>query len=104
MKNKKIKLGVLAAVRGIVGIPGCQHTPKPSLYDKSEDSIRLEARLLELSKTNYNGALFSGAMCYKMASPQNVDYIYPYCNDTIKNKYDSWKINGIILSKKLSIA
>ncbi len=96
MVKKKITLGVMAAVGGIAALPGCKDNPASRHYNRSRDSVRLEARLLELSKTEYKGKLSYGAMCYLPPSPPtDVDYVCPYCNDTIRGKYNNWEMNGL---------
>ena len=103
MKKKRIKTGIIAALSGIVVLPGCDsmsNTGSPSeeqsgTNDQHADSLRLEKRLKELSQTKYAGELAMGAMCYDPAIPMYADYVCPYCNDTVKEKYNGWMIYNI---------
>jgi len=94
MKTKNIKIGLVAALGGLVAIPECnmQSNNPTDTNHINTDSLRLEQRLKELSQTEYTGELAWGAMCYKIAMPVYVDYSCPYCDDTIKEKYNNWTI------------
>jgi len=100
MKGKRTKLGVLAAVGSIVALPGCNVKPKP--YVINGDSVRLETKLLKLSKKRHKpekDQLFTGAMCYIVMPVPDMsnlgDYVCPYCGDTVRNKYDKGKNDDI---------
>jgi DNA-directed RNA polymerase subunit RPC12/RpoP len=101
MKNKKIKLGLIAGgISGVMAIQGCdaQTVNKTAVDNPNTDSIKLEERLKKLSQTEYTGELVMGAMCYDPAVPAYMDYICSHCGDTIKEKYENWdiyNINGI---------
>jgi hypothetical protein len=111
MKKKRIKTGIIAALSGIVALPGCDsasrelhdNTGAPGRLSSREhgtnnpnaDSLRLEKRLKELSQTKYVGELTMGAMCYDMMAPMYVDYVCSYCGDTIKEKYNDWMLYNI---------
>ena len=99
MKNKKIKLGLIAGgISGVMAIQGCdaqtvtQTVNEPIVNNSSADSIKLEERLKALSQTEYTAQLAMGAMCYEPAVPEYVDYVCSYCGNTIKEKYDDWQI------------
>jgi hypothetical protein len=94
MKNKNIKIGLVAALGGLVTVPNCD-VRNENTDNQDADCIGLEQRLTELSKTKYTGELAWGAMCYDIASPVYIDYCCPTCRDTIKGKYDSWTIYNI---------
>jgi hypothetical protein len=96
MKNRKIKIGLIATVSGMVAIQGCnvQAVNSSNVSNRNADSIRLEERLRELSNTEYKGKLAWGAMCYKPTVPKYVDYLCPYCGDTIR-KYGDWEVRNI---------
>ncbi len=85
----------MAAMGGIAALPGCKDNPDSRHYNRSKDSVRLEARLLELSKTEYKGKLSYGAMCYDIIATATVDYVCTYCGDTIKGRYDEWDIKFV---------
>ena len=94
MERRNAIKGLAAALGGLVAIPECDmQSNKPTDTNHiNTDSLRLEQRLKELSKTEYTGELAWGAMCYKIAMPVYVDYSCPYCDDTIKEKYNNWTI------------
>jgi hypothetical protein len=97
MKSKNIKIGIVAALGGLVAVPNCEVQTGDSNNSGilNADSLKLEKRLRELSQTNYTGELAWGAMCYDIAMPSYMDYTCPYCHDTIKEKYNSWTIYNI---------
>ena len=118
MKNKKIKLGLIAGgISGVMAIQGCDvqtvnktamdnpTVDNPTVDNPNTDSVKLEERLIELSQPIYliepaypiepEPAFPMGAMCYEPAMPAYIDYICSYCGDTIKEKYYEWKINEI---------
>jgi hypothetical protein len=97
MKNRKIKIGLIAGVSGMVAIPSCNsQTGNLNTGDnQNTDSIKLEQRLQNLANTKYKKELSMGAMCYAPMRSKFEDYICPYCGDTIKEKYDSWNIYNI---------
>jgi len=111
MKKKRIKTGIIAALSGIVALPGCDSAVREQIDTEvsgrnlppreqsgtstpNADSLRLEERLKELSLTKYAGELAMGAMCYAIAIPMPVDYVCSYCGDTIKDRYD-WEVYNI---------
>jgi len=110
--KKRIKTGIIAALSGVVVLPGCDSALKEQIDTEvpgrnlppreqsgtnipNADSLRLEERLKELSQTKYDGELAMGAMCYVMAIPMHVDYVCSYCGDTIKDRYDDWEVYNI---------
>jgi DNA-directed RNA polymerase subunit RPC12/RpoP len=97
MKNRKIKIGLIAGVSGMVAIPSCnsQTGNLNNVNDQNADSVRLEERLKKLANTKYETELSIGAMCYDPVAPSFVDYICSYCGDTIKEKYDNWDVYNI---------
>jgi len=65
MKTKKIEIGLIAALSGLVATPGCNKQEPPS------------------------------AMCYDVMVEEYMDYVCSHCNNTIKGKYGSWMIRNI---------
>jgi len=111
MKNKKGKLGLVAALSSLTALLGCQtqstkqiatnnsnsdtiREEKPFINTTS-DSLRLEKRLLKLSKTKYNGRPGRGAMCYVPLEPKLVDYVCSHCGNTISDKYENITVSTI---------
>jgi len=97
MKNKNIKIGLVAALGGMAAMQDChfQAGRTVATNDKSVDSIRLEQQLRELAKTEYKGKLTPGAMCYMMMFDKFVDWVCPYCGDTTKWEYGTWVFSSI---------
>ena len=58
-----------------------------------KDRAELDDRLRELAKTEYEGEISPGAMCYKPAAPRPVDYICPACGGaTRQTNHSVWTI------------
>ena len=97
MKTKKIKIGLAAALGGVVAMHGCNSQMDKPVAETGEntDSIRLENRLKELFQTEYNGELTWGAMCYVTIEPVYVDYVCSHCGETIKEKLNNWMVFNI---------
>ena len=67
MKSKKIEIGLVAALSGLVATPGCNKDIEPI-----------------------------GAMCYDPVAPiEYEDYVCFHCDNTVKGKYGSWIIHII---------
>lgn len=96
MKNKNLKIGVIAVLSTVATAQSCgsrsQKTEQTEDVKIEDDSLRLEQRLIELSKTDYVGELAMGAMCYESVIYRYIDYICPYCKDTIRGS--SWDLNN----------
>jgi len=109
MKKKRIKTGIIAALSGIVALPGCDSASREQIDTEvpgrnlppreqsgtntpNADSLRLEERLKELSLTKYAGELAMGAMCYDVMAPVYIDYVCSYCGETVKEKYNDWDV------------
>ena len=92
MKTKNIKIGLVAALGGLAAAQNCdaQTGNSNDASNRSADSIRLEQRLKELSKTKYTGELAWGAMCYSPAMLEFLEHVCPYCGDTKKWGYGTW--------------
>ena len=94
MKNRKIEIGIIAALSGgFVAMQGCSSQSDQPIdvnNNMNPDSIKLEQRLKELSQTNYTGELAWGAMCYDPMAPAYMDYTCSHCGEIIKEKYDNW--------------
>ena len=94
MKNRKVEIGLIAALSGLVATPGCNsQSGEPIVANNlNTDSIKLEQRLKELFQTEYSGELAWGAMCYEPMAPAHVDYVCSHCGEIIKEKLDNWMV------------
>ena len=105
MGKKEIKIGTAIALSTLVAMQSCKSQAKNSgtddtntqqnRNDMSTDSVKLEKRLLKLSKTKYKGELSMGAMCYEVSAPIKIDYQCSYCNEETKDRYDNWLVGEI---------
>ena len=99
MKSKKAGIGIALAL-GMTSQGYSQS--QDQVNDKSStqnqvimDSINLEKRLLELSRTKYTGNLSMGAMCYKVAAPRQTDYTCSHCRTVTRDRLDNWQVRKI---------
>lgn len=99
MSKKTIKIGIAAALSGVVVSSGCGNVSSGCAASQADgpvtgssalmDSLALEKRLLELSRDTVEVSLETGAMCYDISGPMPVDYTCAECGHVTREKYDT---------------